>query len=198
MDPQKFLNSLKGAQRLMNDDGFNARVNNLSKNVDENSYLTEQELVDRHNKRRYDEGSDPMSYRGKTMDQINTNLPPDILQAMLDNPIDMGKAPGLSSSILDNINGIEELERSTPVPRRATQRINESSSQVVSSPVGIDYNYIKYLIEDSMKKLKEEILSESSLGAIKIGKGGKIALVDQKGNLYEANLKLLKKAQVNG
>ena len=197
MDPQRVFNGLKRAQRLMNDEGFDRLVEGKAQGVDENSYVSEQELIDRHNQRRYS-GGDPLDYRGKSMNEINSNLPPDILQAMIDNPIDMGSVPGVSGSILDNFQGLDELERATPAPRRSTrQRINESAP-VSSAPVGVDYNYIKYLIEDSMKSLKEQILSESTLGAIKIGKGGKIALVDSKGNVYEANLKLLKKAPVNG
>ena len=181
----------------MNDEGFDRLVEGKAQGVDENSYLSEEELIDRHNQRRYS-GGDPLDYRGKSMNEINSNLPPDILQAMIDNPIDMGSIPGVSGSILDNLQGLDQLERATPVPRRSSrQRINESA-QMSPGPVGIDYNYIKYLIEDSLKGLKEEILSESTLGAIKIGKGGKIALVDSKGNVYEANLKLLKKAPVSG
>lgn len=64
---------------------------------------------------------------------------------------------------------------------------------------GIDYNMIKYLVSEAVKEniaeIKQSILNESTLRGINMPGGNKIQFLDNKGNLYEAQLTLKKKKQ---
>ena len=209
MDPKIVGKALKGAQRLMNDPGFNNAVANKAMSVTEDSYvgdggyITEDQVMRQggtvQSGRRYKQGVDPMDYSQMDLSEINSNLPKNILQAMMDNPIDMAAAtPGFSSSVLDTLENYEQLERPKPVQRQRRQ-INEQSSAPAQAQYGgsIDYNYIKYLVSEAMKETlqetKQSLITEGALAGIKIANGGKIVLVDTKGNVFEA--KLVKKAK---
>ena len=60
----------------------------------------------------------------------------------------------------------------------------------------VDYNYIRAIVNEciqaNMQKIKEEILNESALKAIRMGDGNKIQLIDNKNNLYESVLSFKK------
>ncbi len=198
MDHRIVGRALANAQRLMNDDNFNAAVAAKRGTITEESYNTTP-VID--SQPRYRQGVDPMAYSGLDESQINTNLPKEILEAMISNPIDMSAAPGAGGSVLDTLENYEELERRTPVARPATRRINEQTpSTSFSTPaMAVDYNYIKYLIDESIKSNLEEMkkvtLNEGVLGGMKIKSGGVLTFVDLKGNVFEAKLTLKKKAE---
>ena len=69
----------------------------------------------------------------------------------------------------------------------------------VSAPSvgGIDYNYIKYLVETAIKE-NSGLLTESAAGAtfrgMRLVEGNKFQFVDSKGNVYEGVLTLKKRA----
>ena len=67
-----------------------------------------------------------------------------------------------------------------------------SSNPMPVNQSNIDYNYIKYLIEESIKKCLNGTDGQC-LNAIKICSGKKIQLLDSSGNLYEADLVFKKK-----
>lgn len=67
-----------------------------------------------------------------------------------------------------------------------------SGSVPTNQSNNIDYNYIKYLIEDAIKKHLNE-KEEQYLKGIKICSGKKIQLLDTSGNLYEGDLVFKKK-----
>ena len=84
------------------------------------------------------------------------------------------------------------------IPEQAVQ-MPMASPQVPVSPVGgvIDYNYIKYLIDESIKANLKQINEGATLPNIrgmKIGNDSVIQFLDTKGNLYEGKLVLKKKA----
>lgn len=97
---------------------------------------------------------------------------------------------------------IQESNLPQNIKEEYLARLN-NNTQTVSMPQnngGIDYTIIKALIDESISRnlenIKSSIITENSLRAFKIGSGNKIQLLDQKGNLYEAELKLKKKAAI--
>lgn len=73
--------------------------------------------------------------------------------------------------------------------------------RVVQQPSNtqVDYNYIKYLVEEAVKNaLSQNMINESKSNNIlgmKMCEGNKIQFIDSKGNIYEGVLKLKKKRQ---
>lgn len=139
------------------------------------------------------------------------------------------KTKGSGSEIFkDNLNNIQSLQGSNPVQRKKTgnpvmdsfidkppmtgvnnpYQLNETFVQTPSiqtqtstqpSTAQIDYNYIKYMIEEAVKNaLSQNKLNESvnnNILGMKMCEGNKIQFMDSKGNIYEGVLKLKKKRQ---
>lgn len=91
------------------------------------------------------------------------------------------------------------------VKRKEAQqkRINEQQQMIPQQTVinsQIDYNYIKYLIDESIKQhlSNTNLLNESTtpqMVGMKMCEGNKIQFMDSKGNIYEGVLKLKKRKQ---
>lgn len=85
-------------------------------------------------------------------------------------------------------------------PQQNTQQpiIQERIVQQPSN-TQIDYNYIKYLVEEAVKNaLSQNMINESkgnNIMGMKMCEGNKIQFMDSKGNIYEGVLKLKKKRQ---
>ena len=63
---------------------------------------------------------------------------------------------------------------------------------------GVDYNYLKYIINECIKENLKGRLNESSGGTlkgIKIGQGNVFEFMDSKGNIFEGQMKLKKRAK---
>ena len=81
-------------------------------------------------------------------------------------------------------------------PMQLNETMQQGTQYVPQANAGIDYNYIKYLIDESIKSYFEnnKVLNESAnLAGMKMAGGNKIHFVDSKGNIYEAVLTLKKK-----
>lgn len=198
MDGRIVGRALANAQRLMNNDSFNAAVDARRGTVTEDSYDAVPVTTENVRNQGYRSGVDPMDYTRLDESQINTNLPKEILEAMLNNPIDVSQVGG-GTSVLDQLENYGELERKAPVRTSGVKRINEQTTPMSSSisPVGVDYNYIKYLINEAIKEnlaeIKSALLSESTLAGLKVKQGGTVAFIDTKNNIFEAKLVLKKK-----
>jgi hypothetical protein len=62
----------------------------------------------------------------------------------------------------------------------------------------VDYNYLKYIIYECIKENLKGRLNESSGGTlkgIKIGQGNVFEFMDSKGNIFEGQMKLKKRAK---
>ena len=140
----------------------------------------------------------------------SSKLPKAILESMSNNPIDAPASeynPG--TSILDTLGY-------TPQPAPKRQPVNEAymyeqqytapqpqyypPQQLQYAPqpqiMGIDYNYIKAIVNEcikaNMQQIKEELLKESALKMVRLSGGNKIQLIDNKNNLYESQLEFKK------
>lgn len=74
----------------------------------------------------------------------------------------------------------------------------KQQSQPLQITSGIDYNALKFIINEAIKenleKIKQE-LNENVVSGVSIGNGKKIYFSDTKGNIYEGQLVLKKRAQ---
>ena len=195
MDKNIVAKSLKNAKRLMNDPSFNAKVNGyVNEGAGADAYMP----AAAQRPQTYESQRDPLDY--SQMDGINTKLPKNILESMLNNPINVTPASAGFGSILEGLD-TDELERSVPVqmPRR---RLNESApvqQMPAMQPAGIDSNYLKFLVKEAVKEcmedMKKEILNETTIRAFKMGANNKLMFIDGKNNLWEGKKKKKKKAQ---
>lgn len=116
-----------------------------------------------------------------SMNMGQSKLPKAIMESMMSTQIDTScLAP---SDNLDSL--MKKVQQNLPKQPQPQQVITEERI-VPSNTSGIDYNYIKHIIEECIdRKLKE--LNESTLKGVKL-KEGKIMLVDNCGNVFHANL----------
>ena len=196
MDKSIVANSIKNAKRLMNDPNFNAKVNGyVNEGAGSDGYMPSPP----RNPQTVEEAYDPMDYT-QMSGRINTKLPKNILESMINNPINVTPANAGFGSVLDGMD-TGELERSTPAPvqRRKLNETVAPQQMPMMQPAGFDSNYLKFLVKEAVKEcmddMKKELLNETTIRGFKVGNGNKLMLVDNKGNLYEGEMKLKKKAQ---
>lgn len=134
----------------------------------------------------------------------NCKLPKSIVESMTRNPItnDVSGYSTGGGSILDAIGY-------TPEPRQTTMVQETVSAPTYNAPayqapayqapvpqMTVDYNYIRSIINECIQanlaqikeQVKQELLKESELRAIRLADGNKIQLIDNKSNLYESTL----------
>ena len=129
----------------------------------------------------------------KTTQPRKSNLPEEIQESFRKMPAlsgGYGTAMTPPSSYYGNL--VEQT--TTPVQQAPTVQM-----QMPATPqVGIDYEYLKYIINEAVKNNMKQMLNESTaptLTGLRMAGGNKIQFFDSKGNLYEGELKLKKKAQ---
>lgn len=194
MDRETVFQGLKNAQKLMNDPNFNRKVNSYVNNgAGQDGYMASSPSQKTQS---IMEGADPMAYNPQQI--TNSKLPKAILESMINNPINMAAG----ASVLSNLD-MSELERETPaqLPRRQLNESTPVQQMPMMANAGFDSNYLKFLVKEAvkecMKEIKEELLAENTLKGFKVAGGNKLMMVDSKGNLYEGEMKLKKKAEQN-
>ena len=197
MDKNIVANSIKNAKRLMGDPNFNAKVNGyVNDGAGSDGYIPSMQSVPQSMREAYD----PMDYT-KRGGAINTKLPKNILESMINNPIDVTPSSAGFGSVLDGMD-TGELERSTPAPiqrRRLNEAAQPQQQMPMMQPAGFDSNYLKFLVKEAVKEcmedVKKEILNETTIRAFKMGPNNKLMFIDGKNNLWEGEMKLKKKKQ---
>lgn len=112
----------------------------------------------------------------------NSKMPDAIKQSMINNPIVAGDS-------MRNV--MNEVAANKP----KFSQLSEQKQTIIEAPQpvagNIDYNYLKYIISECIREeLSKQPLNESS-SLRQIGlSGGKIKLVDNKGNIFSAQLQL--------
>lgn len=135
----------------------------------------------------------------------HSKLPKAIQESIMSNPLnDTANEYSMQGSVLDNINYSAQKENS-PMQETYQYNYNNEPSQIYQQKpqqvqympqMQIDYNYIRSIVNEciqaNIKQIKEEILKESTLKAIRVGGENKIQLIDSKNNLYESKLEFKK------
>lgn len=153
-------------------------------------------------------GTRPQSM-GAPAANTGVKLPRAIAESMSKTQIDIPASEyNVGTSVLDSIGY-------TPTPTPQRQPVNEAymyeqqytapqpqyyppqQPQYVPQPsMGIDYNYIKSIVNEcikaNMQQIKEELLNEAALKVVRLSGGNKIQLIDNKNNLYESQLEFRK------
>lgn len=148
----------------------------------------------------------------RPMKTNESKLPKAIMESIMNNPLeDVQNEYSTGGSILDTL-GYTPKQHKEPMYETY---VHETYSQPVQQPMyqqpmyqqpqymppqsvapGIDYNYIRAIVNEcvqaNMHQIKEEILKESALKAIRLGGDNKIQLIDNKNNLYESRLEFKK------
>lgn len=109
-----------------------------------------------------------------------SKLPKAIMESMMTTQID--------TSCLAPSDNLESLMNKVQqnISQQPAQQVMTEERIVPSNTSGIDYNYIKHIIEECIDRKFREI-NESTLKGVKL-KEGKIMLVDNGGNVFHANL----------
>lgn len=115
--------------------------------------------------------------------QRKSNLPPEIQESFKKMPPLSGGEIGVPASYTQSRSVINEQQY-------AQQPQYQPQPQV--APATIDYNYIKYLINECIKENMNQLNESASLSGIKLVGGGKIQFTDSKGNVFEGVLKRVK------
>ena len=205
MNQKNFGNALARAQKMILDEGFNARVESVAKSyrngggipmnvpssvpsstVGNNDGIT---LLE-----------DVMGASGMNEMPTNTKLPKEILESF-------SKTPPMSGEGTDNTTlGILSKGLEKNVIKETVSRPVQQEQYQPTQGGSIDYSLIKAIIDESVRRNLEEMkgsmLNESAsspkgpeLRGMTIKDGNKIQFLDAKGNLYEGILKLKKRAQ---
>lgn len=139
--------------------------------------------------------------QNKTMNiHQNNKLPKVIQDSLKNNPINENLMYS-KSSVLDTLEHQNTYEPKnytneqyiTPIVQ---QPIYQQPQYPQIATMGIDYNYIRNIINEciqaNLKQIKDEILKESNLKVIRMANDNKIQLIDNKNNLFESKLEFKK------
>lgn len=110
-----------------------------------------------------------------------SNLPDSIKKSFMTKKIDVGDGTINGGSILDTMN----IEKS-----QVRETVNRPIQSVASTSPNIDYSIIKAIVNESLREFfkdKEALNESSTLKAIRL-KEGKIRIIDNRGNIFSANL----------
>lgn len=129
----------------------------------------------------------PQEYQyTEPMTNNSSKLPKAILESMMSNQIDCSclEPDGMSSLM-------KKVEAN--LPAQPKKKIIKEEKIIPSSSNGIDYGLIQQIIEECIDR-KLNSLNEATLKGVKL-KEGKISLVDNSGNVYQAVLEYKGKAK---
>lgn len=171
---EQLAKSLNAAQYLMSSEG-QQQINEARKNFASSGYDTTPYDYDYNSIVGEQNVQHPAS---GNMNPINSKLPQAIVESMMNHQIDTSC---LDPNELNNV--MKLVSQNTPQTKKQVIKEDKIIPTVAS---GIDYSLIKTIVEECIdRKLRE--LNENTLKGIKL-KEGKIMLVDNSGNVFNATL----------
>jgi hypothetical protein len=201
MEQNKFSNILAKAQKMMLDEGFNAQVEFGARQYKGNNGgsvgITSSEMAMFERQAFGSSSQDkPIHIIEETTKQDNMSRLP---QAIRESFMKQGPLTGEENDT--TVLGMAASQLMKPKLNEQRQ-VQQSHSAQASNVGGIDYSLIKTIIDESVRRhideIKSSLLNESAtpmFRGMKMCAGNKMQFLDSKGNLYEAELKLKKRAQ---
>lgn len=184
VSPEMFAKTIERSRDLINKTQIN-----VPNSVNENLYNSQPDLDysspygDDGSEESYINTSEPV-FNSQTAK--NSKLPEAIKQSMLSEQIDVSAANPNNSKLDRILENVPAFKKVKPNVSYVPNKIKENTSQ------SVDYTIIKAIVneclEEKIKELKTQILNESTLKTIGLNKG-RIQLVDNKGNIFSAQLK---------
>ena len=201
------LSIVKRAQQLMTSSNFWNKVDGKANSFRPNKVQTSNEAMIYANSptdynMEYNQSYSRPQYQQQNMEKNLDRLPEGLRESFRNQkPIEVNTPISILDTIPDSylqgLNGsnIDGL----PSQQQMQQMINEKKNQQQTLPqqqmnIGgqIDYNYIKFTVQEAIKEALENVES-NTLKGIKLVNGGTFIFVDSKGNKYEAKLKKINK-----
>lgn len=158
--------------------------------IPENFKMNQNQYNDRNN-----HGIEILQETVEKIDPKKTKLPKAIIDEFTKNPspligMDEFNTPPQSFVTTQSTPLMQQIVEQKP----AAQPYQPNQYQ----PTFVDYNYIKHLIDESIKEHLTGMLNEnvnlSTMKGMRIENGGVIQFVDSKGNIFEGKLTLKKRA----
>ncbi len=130
--------------------------------------------------------------RQQQVNTENSKLPKAILESFKKNPSPLND---LDNSAVAMLMASGQMQTKPQVRETIQQPVSQPQATAPQSVGGgIDYNALKFIINECIQNALKEKLNEGVVRGMKIGDGNVIQFLDSKGNLYEGQLKLKKKA----
>ena len=127
------------------------------------------------------------------IDRSNSKIPKEILESYRKNPSPTADAMSMMAPPESYYGTQQVTEQRYAQPQAQPQYIQQPTGG------GIDYHYIKYIIEEAvnnaMRTRLDESMNMAEMKGMRIAPGGVIQFLDKSGNLYEGKLTLKKKAK---
>lgn len=183
------INSIMArAQKLMLDEGFNEKVEQIAAQKAGRQYKPSNKKIDYEGVQLIQEDT-----QQKAQNRLkNSKLEKSLLESFMENP-PMSGDEYFQSQQTSALDGLMLGETRTPSVSAPAAPQPQYSSQPV-----IDYGIIKHLINEAIKDNMKSILNESELTSfrgMRIKDGNVFQFIDNKGNLWEGVLKLKQKAK---
>lgn len=132
------------------------------------------------------------NYNRQNINENLDRLPEGLRESFSKQPPIVGQSNVLDSipdSYLSNLPSQAQIKNM--VNEKKTQS-NIQSQQQMNGNAQIDYNYIKYIVQECVKEALNNT-ENNLLKGIKLVNGGTFNFIDSKGNVYEAKLKKISK-----
>ena len=201
------LSIVKRAQQLMTSSNFwnkvDGKVNNISpKGIQKSTEAIVYANSPTDYNMDYNYSNLQPQYQQQNVEKNLDRLPEGLRESFRNQkPIEVNTPISILDTIPDSyLNGLNGTNiDGLPSQSQMQQMINEKKNQQQTHPqqqmnIGgqIDYNYIKFTVQEAIKEALENVES-NTLKGIKLVNGGTFIFVDSKGNKYEAKLKKLNK-----
>ena len=201
---QEFQDVINRASYLMSPEG--QQKINSAKQANTNNFDSDGNYMQPVSSRGMGRNNIPMNMPTNT---TNTKLPKVIAESLASMPIDYGgygsviddfnftpkTKPAYEPTIQEGYNNYSHQQQNTPIPQQSYYNQPQYTPQP-QQMYGIDYNYIRSIVnecvQNNLQQIKEELLKESSLKTIRLGKDNKIQLIDNGNNLFESKLEFKK------
>lgn len=227
MDERNFINALSRAQQLIHDSNFNKQVEigaafergkgnrgnssdlagldamvfGVGTSTPPSQPAPQMRMV--AEQQSYNEYEPIQQIQPQPRDMSKSKLPKEILESFATAPTPDAYFENEISKLdgLDALMGTRQKQVVNEVARPQNTQRQAVPQYVPQGGGSIDYDYIKFLIKESVKEALKGSLNESaslnSMRGMCIGEGNVIQFLDKRGNVYEGKLVLKKKAKNN-